>query len=80
MAISHHLKMLSSLSVVNDSPMTFKNMSVLFTLARNYSASEELFDESIHKPAGDDKGVLFFSKIVVPVMIVRLGNILFVRQ
>jgi hypothetical protein len=37
-------------------------MPVLFTLARNYSASEELFEKSIRETAGDDKGVLFFPK------------------
>ncbi len=31
MAISHHLKMLSSISPVNDSPLVLKNMPVLFT-------------------------------------------------
>ncbi len=35
MAISHHLKMLLSVSVVNDSPSIFKNMPVLFTSAKN---------------------------------------------
>jgi hypothetical protein len=61
-AISHHLKILLSVSVVNDSPSIFKNMPVLFTLARNYSASEKLFGKSICDAAGDDDGVLFFSK------------------
>jgi hypothetical protein len=37
-------------------------MPVLFTLARNYSASEKPFEKSIHKTTGDDEGVLFFSK------------------
>jgi hypothetical protein len=32
MAISHHLKMLSSISPVNDSPLVLKNMPVLFHL------------------------------------------------
>jgi hypothetical protein len=30
MAISHHLKMLSSISPVNDSPLVLKNMPVLY--------------------------------------------------
>ena len=34
MAISHHLKMLSSIPPVNDSPLIFKNMPVLFTSRR----------------------------------------------
>jgi hypothetical protein len=62
MAISHHLKILLSVSVVNDSPLIFKNLPALFTLAQNYSASEKLLKKSIHKTAGDDKGVLLFSK------------------
>ncbi len=41
--------------------MIFKNAPVLFTLVANYSVSEESFDESIYKTAGDDK-VLFLSK------------------
>jgi hypothetical protein len=62
MAISHHLKILSSVYVVNDSPSIFKDMLVLFTLARNYLASEKLFDKSIYETAGDDVDVLFYSK------------------
>jgi hypothetical protein len=77
MAISHHLNILSSVSVFYDSPMIFKNMVVLVTLARNYSVTEKSFDESIYKTARDDKGVLFFSKNIVPVMTVGLGNIPF---
>jgi hypothetical protein len=45
MAISHHLKILSSVSVVNDSPLIFENMQVLFTLAKDYLASEKLFEK-----------------------------------
>ncbi len=62
MAISYHSKILSSVSVVNDSPLIFKIMPVLFSLARNYSASEKSFEKSIYETAGDDEGVLFFSK------------------
>ncbi len=62
MAISHHLKILSSISVVNDSPSIFKNMPVLFTSAKKYSASEKLYDKSIYETAGDDAIVLFYSK------------------
>jgi hypothetical protein len=62
MAISCHLKILSSVFVVNDSPSIFKNMPVLFTSAKHYSASEKLFEETIHETARDDVGVLFYSK------------------
>jgi hypothetical protein len=61
-AISHYLKILLSVSVVNDSPSIFKNMPVLFTLARNYEASDKLFDELIYETAGEDAGVLIYSK------------------
>jgi hypothetical protein len=40
MAISCHLKMLPSISPVNDSPLDLKNMPVLFTSMKNYSASK----------------------------------------
>jgi hypothetical protein len=42
MAISHDLKMLSSIPPVNDSPLVLKNMPVLFTSTKNYSASKSL--------------------------------------
>jgi hypothetical protein len=58
MAISHYLKILLSVSVVNDSPSIFKSMPVLFTLANNYSASDDLFDKSIYETAGDDADIL----------------------
>jgi hypothetical protein len=73
LAISCHLKILLSVSVVNDSPIIFKNMPVLFTLARNYSAS------SIYKTAGDDKGVLFFSKNSCTSHDCRIGEYLFCK-
>jgi hypothetical protein len=62
MAISHHLKILSSVSVVNKSPSILKNMPVPFTSAKNYSASEKMFDESIYETAGDDADFFFYSK------------------
>jgi hypothetical protein len=62
MATYPHLKILSSVSVVNDSPSIFKSMPVLFTPAKKYSASEKLFEESIYETAGDDEGVPFYSK------------------
>ncbi len=62
MAISHHLKMLSSISLVNDSPLVLKNMPVLFTSMKNYSASKTLFDDAIYEIAEDDTEELFHSK------------------
>jgi hypothetical protein len=80
MAICHHLKISSSILPVNDSLSIFKNMPVLITSAKNYSASKTLFDKSIYEIAGDDADELFYSKNSVPVMIIGLGNIVFVRQ
>ncbi len=51
MAISHHLNMLSTISTVNDSPLVLKNMPVLFTSIKNYSASKSLFDDAIYEIA-----------------------------
>ncbi len=62
MAISHHLTMLSSISPVNDSPLVLKNMPVLFTFMKNYSASKSLFDDAIYDIAEDDAEELFHSK------------------
>ena len=59
MAISHHLKMLSSISPVNDSPLVLKNMPVLFTSMKNYSASKSLFDDTINKIAEDDADAIY---------------------
>jgi hypothetical protein len=75
MAISHHLKMLSSISPVNDSPFVLKNMPVLFTSMKNYSASKSLFDNAIYEMAEEDAEEIF-----VPIIIVGLGNTVFVRQ
>jgi hypothetical protein len=91
MAISHHLKMLSSISPVNDSPLVLKNMPVLFTSVKNYSASKSLFADDINEIAEDDSDAiyeiaeddaeeLFHKKIFVPIMIIGLGNTVFVRQ
>ncbi len=80
MAISHHLKMLSSISPVNVSPLVLKNIPVLFTSMKNYSASKTLFDDAIYEIAEDDAEELFYSKIFVPIMIVGLGNTVFVRR
>ncbi len=62
LAISHHLKMLSSISPVNDSPLVLKNMPVLFTSMKNYSASKSLFDDAIYEIAEDNAEELFHSK------------------
>ncbi len=62
MVISHHLKILSSIPSVNDSCLIFKNMPVLFTSTKNYSASKTLFDNAIYEIAKDDADELFHSK------------------
>jgi hypothetical protein len=62
MAISHHLKILSSIPSVNDSCLIFKNMPVLFTSTKRYSASKTLFDNAIYEIAEDDADELFHSK------------------
>jgi hypothetical protein len=77
MAISYHLNILLSVSVVNDSPLILKNLPVHFTSARNYSASEKSFEKSIYETAGDDKGVLFFSKNSCTSHDSRIGDFFF---
>ncbi len=62
MAISHHLKILSSISPVNDSLLVLKNMPVLFTSTKKYSASKTLFDNAIYEIAEDDTDELFHPK------------------
>jgi hypothetical protein len=62
MAICHHLKILSSIPFVNDSPFIFRNLLVLFTSTKNYSASKTLFDDAICEIAKDDADELFHSK------------------
>jgi hypothetical protein len=62
MAICYHLKISSSIPPVNDSLSIFKNMPVLFTFTKKYSASETLFDKSISEIAEDDTDELFHSK------------------
>jgi hypothetical protein len=62
MAISHHLKILSSIPSVNDSCLIFNNMPVLFTSTKNYLASKPLFDNAIYEIAEDDADELFHSK------------------
>ncbi len=62
MAICHHLKILSSIPPVNDVPLIFKNMPVLFTSTKNYSTSKTLFDNAIYEISEDDADELFHSK------------------
>ncbi len=62
MAICHHLKIMSSIPLVNDSSLIFKNMPVLFTSTKNYSASKRLFHKAIYEIAIDDADELFHSK------------------
>ena len=62
MAICHHLKILSSIPLVNDSPLIFKNMPVFFTSIKKYSTSKKLFDNAIYEIAEDDADELFHSK------------------
>jgi hypothetical protein len=62
MAICHHLKILSSIPPDNDSPLIFKNMPVLFTSTKNYSASKTMLDNATYEIAEDDADELFHSK------------------
>jgi hypothetical protein len=77
MAICHHLKLLSSIPSVNESPLIFKNMPVLFTSTKNYSASKRLFDEAIYKIAEDDTDELFHSKNMCTNHDCRIGEYCF---
>jgi hypothetical protein len=77
MAICHHLKMLSSIPPVNDSPLVFKNMPVLFTSTTNYSASKSLFYEAIYEIAEDDADDLLHSKNVCTNHDCRIGEYCF---
>ncbi len=49
----------ADISPVNDSPLVLKNMPVLFTSMKNYSASKSLFDDAIYEVAEDDAEELF---------------------
>ncbi len=53
---------MSSIPPINDSLSIFKNMPVLFTSTKNYSASKILFDKTISEIAEDDADELFHSK------------------
>ncbi len=62
MAICQNLKILSSITPVNDSPSIFRNMPVLFTSTKYYSASKTLFNDAIYEIVEDDADELFQSK------------------
>jgi hypothetical protein len=91
MAISHHLKMLSSISPANDPPLVLKNMPVLFFSMKNYSSSKSLFSDAIneiseddadaiYEIAEDDTEELFHSKNICTNHDYRIGEYFFVRQ
>jgi hypothetical protein len=77
MAISHHLKILSSIPSVNDSCLIFKNMPVLFTSTKKNSASKTLFDDAVYEIAEDDAGELFHSKNICTNHDCRIGEYCF---
>jgi hypothetical protein len=77
MAIRHHLKMLSSIPLVNESPLLLKNMPVLFTSIKIYSASKSLFDNAIYKIAGNNPDELFHSKNSCAYHDLRIGGYCF---
>ncbi len=74
MAICHHLKILSSLSPVNESPLFLKNMRVLFTWIKNYSISKRSFDNAIYITAVDKGHELFHSKNSCTLHNLRIGE------
>jgi hypothetical protein len=74
MAIRLHLKILSSIPPVNDSPLIFKNMPASFTSTKNCSASKTLFDNAIYEIAEDDANELFHSKNSCTSLDVRIGE------
>jgi hypothetical protein len=80
MAISHHLKILSSIPSVNDSCLIFKNMPVLFTSMKSYSASKTLFDYAIYEIAEDDADELFHYNNICTNHDCRIGEYCLVRQ
>jgi hypothetical protein len=77
LAICHHLKMLSSISLVNESLLFLKNMLVLFTSIKNYSASKRSFDNAVYKTAGDKADKLFHSKNSCTYHNLRIGEYCF---
>ncbi len=71
------MKILSSIPPVNDSCLIFKNMPVLFTSTKNYSASKTLFDEAIYEIAEDEADELFHSKNICTNHDCRIGEYCF---
>ncbi len=69
--------MLSSISPFNDSPLFLKNMPVLFTSIKKYSASKCSFDNAIYKTAGDKADELFHSKNSCTYHDLRIGEYCF---
>ncbi len=69
--------MLSSISPVNESPLFLKNMPVLFTSIKNYSASKRSFDNAIYKTAGDKADELFHSENSCTYHNLRIGEYCF---
>ncbi len=69
--------MLSSIPLVNESPLLLKNMPVLFTSIKNNSASKSLFDNAIYKTAGDNADELFHSKNSCTYHDLRIGGYCF---
>ncbi len=69
--------MLSSISPVYESPLFLKNMPVLFTSIKNYSASKHSFDNAIYKTAGDKADELFHSKNNCTYHNLRIGEYCF---
>ena len=59
MAMYHHLKMLPSVSLVNEPTSLFRKLPVLFTSKENYFESKRAFDKAIYKIAGDKANELF---------------------
>jgi hypothetical protein len=59
---------------------SFEEYASPFHLHKKYSASKTLFDNAIYEIAEDDTDELFHPKNGVPIIIVGLGNTVFVRQ
>ncbi len=77
MAICHHLKILPSVSLVNEPNFLFRNMPVLFTSKANYFASKKSFDNAIYKIAGDEADELFHKKHCCTYQDLRIGEYCF---
>jgi hypothetical protein len=77
MTICHHLKMLPSVSLVNEPNFLFRNMPVLFTSKANYFASKSSFDNAIYEIAGDEADELFHKKHSCTYQDLRIGEYCF---